>query len=590
MERVPGIVILYCPHEQRWLEFSNPVEVVTTCQEGAVLQSLQQVEDSVRRRGLYAAGFVAYEAAPGFDRALNVRPQPHFPLTWFGLYDRVSALDMPQVGVRCAGGLDWQPTVSWEEYARMLQEIRTRIAAGTTYQVNFTYRLRASFRGDSWEYFRGLAGGSRSGYAAYLDIGRWAVCCASPELFFLLQNDTLESRPMKGTAPRGGTLKEDEERARWLRESEKNRAENLMIVDMIRNDIGRVAEIGSVAVPRLFEVERFPTVLQMTSTVTARVRSSFTDIMAALFPCASITGAPKVSTMRIIAELESTPRGLYCGSIGYLAPDGDRLRAQFNVAIRTVTIDRGAGMAEYGVGGGILWDSDPAEEYRECEIKTRVLRQGSQEFELLEAILWTPSGGYSLLKRHMTRLAESALYFEFAIDMAGIRKKLDLLAGSLPAEDHKVRIAVNRWGEASVTAQPLSSIARPPLERVCLAGRPVSTADTYLYHKTSNRTMFDRELALHPGCDDVILWNQRGEVTESCTANIVAEVGGVKVTPPVGCGLLAGTFRAELLDEGSITEGILTKEMLRSARAVWLVNSVRKWMPSILVDHEAAGD
>ena len=288
----------------------GPVEVIATGRDTEVLDSLRRVEDLVRRRRLFAAGFVSYEAAPGFDRALRIRLKPNLPLVWFGLYERARTFPMPPEPGPLAGCLDWQATVSWQEYERALQEIRTRIAAGVTYQVNYTYRLCAPFKGDPWEYFQELAGGTRMEYAAYLDLGRWAVCCASPELFFRLRDERLESRPMKGTAPRGRTLKEDDERARWLRDSEKNRAENLMIVDMIRNDIGRIAEIGSVTVPRLFDVERFPTVLQMTSTVTARVRSSVCDIMTALFPCASITGAPKVSTMES-SRISSRHRAAY---------------------------------------------------------------------------------------------------------------------------------------------------------------------------------------------------------------------------------------------------------------------------------------
>jgi para-aminobenzoate synthetase/4-amino-4-deoxychorismate lyase len=236
----PGSVILYSPSDQRWLEFSDPVEIVSTRQEGEVLDSLRSVEESVRSRGLSAAGFVAYEAAPAFDRALRVRPEGQVPLIWFGLYKRMMTFEMPLSGPTMPS-LDWRATVSGEEYTRIVQEIRTRIAAGVTYQVNYSYRLRASFSGDPWEYFRALAGASRAGYAAYFDTGSWAVCSASPELFFLLLNDVLESRPMKGTASRGVTTREDDERARWLGESEKDRAENLMIVDMIRNDIGRVA-------------------------------------------------------------------------------------------------------------------------------------------------------------------------------------------------------------------------------------------------------------------------------------------------------------------------------------------------------------
>jgi para-aminobenzoate synthetase/4-amino-4-deoxychorismate lyase len=584
MEAQPGLAILYSPQEDRWLEFSRPREIVTVEKASEVPDAIRRVEELVRQRGWFAAGFVTYGAAPGFDPVLSVRHKPGMPMLWFGAYDSVTTFAMPG-GLRVPmEQLEWRASVTRDEYTDALRRIKERVAAGDTYQVNYTYRMEASFRGDAWEYFRWLAGGSASGYAAYLDTGRWAVCSASPELFFFLQNDTLESRPMKGTAPRGGTRREDDERARLLKESEKDRAENLMIVDMIRNDIGRVAEVGSVAVPRLCGVERFPTVLQMTSTVTATVRCSFSDIMTALFPCASITGAPKVRTMEIIAEVESTPRGLYTGCIGYIAPDDGRLRAQFNVAIRTVTMDRDLGSAEYGVGGGILWDSDPEEEYRECEVKTRILHEGSPGFDLLEAVLWTPAGGYYLLDRHFARLVDSAAYFDIRVDLDLVRARLDECSSGLPAEEHKVRIAVSRAGAVRVTAQPLSAIPRPEVQRVCFARTPVSSTNVHLYHKTTSRAALDAELARHPGCSDVILHNERGEVTESCTANVVADIGGTRITPPVHCGLLAGTLRAQLLDDGSITEGILTKESLRSARAIWLVNSVRKWMEAVLVE------
>jgi para-aminobenzoate synthetase/4-amino-4-deoxychorismate lyase len=364
----------------RWRTYRDPRQVVTTDRVGEVLGCLDRLEEAVRRDGRHAAGFISYEASPAFDPAFTVRRPQNVPLLWFGIYDPAQAEEAGALdpAPRAPGSvplvLDWRATVSWEHYAEKLRAIKEKIAAGTTYQVNYTWRLRASFRGDPRRYFAELAARSGAGYAAYVDTGRWAVCSASPELFFRLERGTLTARPMKGTASRGETPGEDEERARRLASSPKDRAENVMIVDMIRSDIGRVAEIGSVSVPRLCQVERFPTVLQMTSTVSARVTAPLCDVLRALFPCASITGAPKVSTMAIIADLESTPRGVYTGSIGCVVPEPGGVSAQFNVAIRTVTVDRESETAEYGVGGGILWESDPGEEYRECEIKMRVLR------------------------------------------------------------------------------------------------------------------------------------------------------------------------------------------------------------------------
>ncbi len=579
----PGTVVLRRADDGTWLSFRRPVEIVTTSNPGEVLALLRHLEEQVLDNGRHAAGFLSYEAAPGFDPALRVRRSEDFPLLWFGLYDGFQeARDLPRAG-EAEARLDWQPGVTREEYERALLLVKDRIGRGDTYQVNYTYRLRASFEGDPWPYFLALAGRARAGHAAYVDLGRWSVCCASPEMFFHLENGILVSRPMKGTAPRGLSLAEDEERARQLQQSAKNRSENIMIVDMIRNDMGRVAEIGSVSVPRLCEIERYPTLLQMTSTVQARASVPPSEVLRALFPCASITGAPKVSTMGIIAEVESTPRGLYTGSIGHLAPEGGGIAARFNVAIRTVVIDRRAGSAEYGVGGGILWESDPAEEYCECEIKTRVLRPAPSSIELLEAILWTPADGFFLLERHLNRLCESAQYFGIALDAAAVRRSLDELAAGLPAREHKVRLVVDGEGAPALSAQALDDIARPPVQRVCLAGTPVSRSDVLLFHKTGNRALFQRELREHPGCDDVILWNEDGEVTESCTANLVVQTPAGKVTPPVSCGLLPGTFRAHLLDEGSIAERVVTREELRGCSAIWLVNSVRKWMPALLV-------
>ena len=462
----------------------------------------------------------------------------------------------------------------------------THIADGRTYQINYTYRLRAPFSGDPWSFFVTLARKQPSGYSAYLDIGSHVICSASPELFFRLNGRTLLSKPMKGTAPRGKTLADDRAQMDWLQHSEKNRAENVMIVDMIRNDLGRIAEIGSVQVPQLFEIERYPTVLQMTSTVTAQTDASFTQIMSALFPCASITGAPKVSTMKFIAELETTPRGVYTGAIGYLAPE--RI-AQFNVAIRTVTIDRDAQQAEYGVGGGIVWDSDAADEYRECEIKTRVLTSSPIEFELLEALLCTPDDGYFLFERHMARLRDTAEYFGFSFDRAALIDRLEEMRRSLPAVDHKVRVALNRSGDLSITSAALSDIPRLPVQRVAVARNPIDSHDVFLYHKTSRRAVYDRARAEQSGCDDVILWNERGEITESCSANIVIDLDGELITPPIESGLLGGTFRSELLAQGQIVERVIPIEMLRhsvarAARRMWLINSVRKWMDVVLID------
>ncbi len=576
-----GQVIVHCPSENRWLRFARPIEIVSARSPAEVMPALRRVEAQVRARQLYAAGYLAYEAAPAFDAALQVRSSsPALPLAWFGLYEQAEPIDLPAPAWPADSIEKWQPTVTREEYERAIHAIKDYIAAGRTYQVNYTYRLRAPFGGDPWTFFLHLAS-KQSSYAAYLDLGRWVICSASPELFFRPEGRTVLSRPMKGTAPRGKTLREDQANMAWLHHSEKNRAENVMIVDMVRNDLGRIAQVGSVQVPQLFEVERYPTVLQMTSTVTAQTAAPFAEIVQALFPCASITGAPKVSAMNIIADLETTPRGVYTGAIGYLAPDR---RAQFNVAIRTVTLDREAGQAEYGVGGGIVWDSDAADEYRECEIKMRVLTSPPLEFELLEALLWTPDGGYFLLDEHMARLQDSADYFGFRFDRGAWLDWLEKARRSLPPVEHKARVSLSRSGVMKVSAIPLSEITRRPFQCVALAEHPIDSGNILLYHKTSQRAIYEAARAARPDCDDVILWNEHGEITESCTANVVIELGGALVTPPVECGLLGGIFRGWLLAHGQIAERVITIEMLRAARRIYLINSVRKWLDARLID------
>lgn len=570
-----------------WWSFRQPLRLITTNQLDQIIPALQALDTAVNRDGLYAAGFLSYEAGSAFGLRTHT-PSPHDPpLLWFGLYQAPEIVrappyvDQPQFLLG-----DWQPGVSETDYHRAIGQVKVQIAAGYTYQVNYTFPLRATFSGDPWDLFTQIARAQQAEYTAYVDIGSHAICSASPELFFTLDGQTLSSKPMKGTAARGRTFAEDEENINWLHHSEKNRAENVMIVDMIRNDMGRVATIGSVRVPRLFEVERYPTVLQMTSTVTARTAAPISDIMAALFPCASITGAPKVSTMHIINTLEPEPRGVYTGAIGYLAPATDvrERQAQFNVAIRTVVVDRERKQATYGVGGGIVWDSDAAAEFEECRIKTRVLRQPRPSFQLLESVLWTPEDDYFLADEHVARLRQSAVYFGYPLAEAAVRHWLRETAATL-TQPAKVRLLVDNRGRLTGDTQPLHAGAGslPEPVRVGLAANPVSSDDVWLYHKTTQRGMYDAARASRPDCDDVILWNERGELTESSSANLVLRLDGNLLTPPLTAGLLAGTYRDWLLQQGRIKRQTLTCDDLRHCDEIWLINSVRRWRAAELV-------
>jgi para-aminobenzoate synthetase / 4-amino-4-deoxychorismate lyase len=564
-------IVLHDVQEQRWLHFRQPVHIYQTAELGEVLPLLETVEARVEAEGLWAAGFLAYEAAPAFDQALRVQPSaPAFPLLWFALYPEPAAIELATAPSPPLPPLPWQPSVTPEAYAVAIDVIKARIAAGHTYQVNYSFRLQAPFAGEPWRYFLELVAAQEPGYGAYVDTGRFVICSASPELFVQRDGDSVSSRPMKGTAPRQPAWEEDCRQADWLRHSEKNRAENVMIVDMIRNDFGRVAHPGSVAVPELFTVERYPTVWQMTSTVTAETEVSHSHLLQAMFPCASITGAPKRSTMKIIAELEDAPRLIYTGSIGYMAP-GRRL--QFNVAIRTVLVDRETGRAEYGVGGGIVWDSTAEAELEETVHKARVLTTRHPPFQLLETMLWQPEDGYFLLGDHLQRLQRSADYFGFAFSQEAIRSRLDAEASTFPATAQRVRLLLARSGAIALEAQDFIPGAEP--RRVCLAPTPIDRGDPFLYHKTTNRALYENALAGCPGFDDVLLWNEDGELTESTRANIILEMDGERVTPPVSSGLLPGVYRGWLLRQGLVRERVVRLADLARCEGIWLVNSLR---------------
>lgn len=574
-------VLLRDARARRWLLFEAPRDILQTRRPEELPGLLRDAETAAATRGLYAAGFVSYEAAPAFDPALTVRPDPAgFPLLWLGLYDAPREVELPPTEAEPAPDAPWTPSITPAAYAEAFGRIKHWIREGDTYQVNLTYRLRRAFAASPWPFFLRLTAAQRATYGALVTTRRWTACSASPELFFSLDGDRLESRPMKGTAPRGLTPELDRQNAERLRASEKDRAENLMIVDMVRNDLGRVATPGSVSVPELFALEKYPTVWQMTSTVRAETQAPLCDIFRALFPAASITGAPKARTMELIAQTEPDPRRLYTGSIGFLAPGR---RAQFNVAIRTLLVDRARGEAEYGVGGGIVWDSDCAAEQAECRTKARVLSAFVPPFSLLESLLWTPAEGYALLDRHLARLAESAAYFDVPLDRTAVERRLRTFAQTLASVPHKVRLLVAPDGADTLEAAPLPPPPEAPLT-VALARAPVDRNDPFLYHKTTCRRVYEEALAARPGFDDVILFNAEGEVTESSRANVVAEIGGARYTPPVVCGLLPGTFRARLLAAGEVAERVITVDELRRSPRVFLVNSVRGWMPVRLTE------
>lgn len=559
----------------RWLQFTAPAGALTVRMPADLPAALVEAQRQLAA-GCHVVGVLAYEAASAFDPALTVRPDDDFPVAWFGFFDEARLVDTPRAE-RVPAPVSWQAEVTDAAYRAGVQQVRSALAGGVCYQVNYTQRLRVAALPAPWPWFAAVA--EAAPYAAYVDIGSHVIASASPELLFARRGSLIECRPMKGTIRRGRSLAEDRRLARALRHSAKERAENLMITDMVRNDLGRIARPGTVTVPRLFELQRFADVWQMISRVQAHSDADLATLFGALFPAASVTGAPKVQAMREIAALERSSRRAYCGSIGYAAPDGS---AQFNVAIRTLLWRRADGAAEYGTGSGIVWDSEPAAEARECRLKARALRRPPAPFGLIETLRWTPVKGYFLLDEHLRRLRDSAIWAGIRLQAGAAQAVLQAAAADFPQAAQRVRLELATDGDLRVEAAPMDWPGRR-LWTLALAETPVDAADPMLFHKTTRRDIYEQARAQHPAADDVLLWNRRGELTETTVANIAFLRGGQWHTPPLCCGLLPGTYRAALLRQGRIREGVLRREDLAATPALAVFNSVRGWLAARLI-------
>jgi para-aminobenzoate synthetase/4-amino-4-deoxychorismate lyase len=580
------------PGTGRSFRLVEPVGVVEARRADEVAGAIE-VAEAAARRGLWVAGLLAYEAAAGLDPSLVARgrdgadPFADLPLAWFAWFEGREEVSPPEPSPAepPRGESPWRPSVGRAGYDEALERIRELIAAGQSYQVNYTLRFRARIAGDERDFYRDLALAQRGAFATYLDLGRYRVLSASPELFFRIDGDLITTRPMKGTAPRGRWLAEDEEVAAALVASQKDRAENAMIVDLLRNDLGRIARTGSVEVSRMHEPERYETVWQLTSTVSGDLEpgTPLVEVFRALFPSGSVTGAPKVRTMRIIRDLEDSPRGVYCGAIGLLSPDGSGgPRAIFNVAIRTVVVDARSRLAEYGVGGGITFDSSADREYEEVLAKARVLTTTRPAFELFEALRHDPDEGYRHLPEHLERIGSSARYFGFRFDPEAAVAALKRAA--LEQGGGVLRVRLTLAHDGSIATRVAAAPPAPEgLLRLALDERPVDPTDVWLFHKTTRRAPYERRRDARPDVDDVVLVNTRGEVTESTIANLAVRVGGRWVTPPLDSGLLPGTYRAVLVRDGTLSERPVTVDELRAANEIALVSSVRGWRPATLV-------
>jgi para-aminobenzoate synthetase/4-amino-4-deoxychorismate lyase len=551
------------------LFFSNPKEVIIARHLDEVIPALKKVQEFAKQ-GYYAGGFISYEAAPAFEEAYIVHKNKELPLLWFGIFNEPQYINNKvekdyQIS-------SWEPAITYETFQRNIEAIKDAISFGETYQVNYTMRLRAKFQGDYLSFYNYLSENQQASYSAFLDIGSYKILSASPELFFHWKNNKIVTKPMKGTIKRGRWAEEDQGNSVWLQESEKNRAENLMIVDLLRNDLGRIAVPGTVKVTNLFEVERYPTVFQMTSTVTAEPREDvqLLDIIKNLFPCGSITGAPKVSTMKHIAELEDEPREIYCGTIGLITPS----ESVFNVAIRTMFINEKTGIAEYSVGGGITWDSTTQDEYSEALSKAALLTERKvQPFHLVETLL-LDNGSYYLFDRHIDRLLSSSHYFGFNISKKDIVNVLMNYSKSNEVGLFRVRLLVSKKGQITIEGRKMDQSLNHPLT-FSISKEPINKYDRFLYHKTSIRDIYDYHRRQNNSVFDVLLWNEDGQITEFTTGNIVLEFDGKLYTPLKESGLLPGTLRGKLLSDGTLTERSILLNEIPQASRIYFINSVR---------------
>ncbi|MDX1402157.1 MAG: aminodeoxychorismate synthase component I, partial [Kiloniellales bacterium] len=578
--------------------FENPLEIVSCSDPSDVDRAIERIVEA-GKDGLYAAGFLSYE----LGYLLEPKLSPLFPanlsqpLVWMGLFNEPASLSDEDTRRFLGEGARNDPSVvenlelSWDEprYLEAFNKVKDYIAAGDVYQINLTLKYLFKFAGDPLKLYSELRRKQRVSYGALISGEDFKLLSLSPELFIRTEGDSAQVRPMKGTAPRGRTPQEDNALAAWLQSDPKSRAENLMIVDLLRNDLGRSALIGSVRVSDLFTVEHYPTLLQMTSGVTAKLHpaAGLKELLVSLFPCGSVTGAPKVRAMEIIRELESGPRGIYTGAIGMIKPSGD---LSFNVAIRSLWLQPSPGSnsgaadstfsGEMGIGSGIVFDSEGPAEYKECLLKAEFLTKPSQDFHLFETLRWE-SGAFWLLRQHLDRLEASAAHFLYPYDEDAVRVALRNAAADFQEGlCYRVRLSLLHDGELTVTAHEMSPPGPGALYRYVLSDKRVDSSDVFLYHKTTMRALYDAEHKKHAeatGCDEVFFLNERGELAEGSRSNIFVAKEGVLLTPPVDAGLLPGTFRRYLIEEQDfpVVEQTLYPDDLDDAEAVYLGNSVR---------------
>lgn len=577
------------------LFFSDPVEVLPLFAADSVAEWFHRLETRLEE-GYCLAGWLGYEAGCALDPAISGCSWPgsgKSMLGWFGVYRQPERFDRAAVDeadtLAATGGfrvsaLEFE--LSEQEYHHQFAFLKEEIAAGNVYQVNFTGRYRFAFEGTPESLYVTMKRRQPSAWSAFLNTGERTILSFSPELFFACDGRRIETIPMKGTAPRGRTPDEDRAELQGLASCEKNRAENLMIVDLLRNDLGRICTTGSVEATALFETLTYPTLHQMVSTVRGELRENtgLCELFRALFPSGSVTGAPKVRAMQLVRSLEKSPRGVYTGAVGFMMPGG---RMAFNVAIRTVELSGGSGI--YGTGSGIVWDSDPSQEYRECMLKARILSDRVDSRPGLFETILCNGGTFLLLDDHLKRLATSAEALGIPFDEARVISALTGRESHLPGASgqYRVKLSLDRDGGVSVTSEPFTPDPPGTLVRVCLYSERVHSSELHLCHKTTARERIDRgfRAALDQGFGEVLFLNERGEVTEGAISNVIVRLDGCWYTPPEECGLLNGVFRRYLLRTRPwIRERVITPKDLCRSELVLLSNALRGQRPAEYID------
>lgn len=546
--------------------FTQPIKELKTRDLSEVADLLAQVE-SYQEQGYYVVGYVSYEAAPAFEEKLAVHNLPLLGeyLLYFTVHDRVETSPIPLTYEEVDLPSKWREQTSAEDYEKAISQIHHHLRQGDTYQVNYTVQLKQDLSANPFAIYNRMVVEQEAGYNAYVEHDEMAVISMSPELFFEQNDRELTTRPMKGTTQRGVTDQEDLAQASWLEQDSKNRSENMMIVDLLRNDMNRISEVGSEHVERLCQVEQYSTVWQMTSTIKSQLRLDvdLVAIFRSLFPCGSITGAPKIATMEIIKDLEPQPRGVYCGTIGLLLPNGRRI---FNVAIRTIQLYQEK--AIYGVGGGITWDSTWESEYREVHQKAAVLYRKQACFKLIT----TGKISQKQLQfedQHLERLIKASRYFAYPFDPEELRQKIEEECQACDSyQDYRLRITISKSGEMELSRQILTPLS-PSFCKAKLCLQEADLNQAFTYFKTTHRPH------LRLGEQEKIYHNKSGELLETSIGNLVLKINGKLYTPPISQGILPGIYRQHLLETGQVEEKVLTVPDLDQAEAVYGCNAVR---------------